>query len=130
MNDIEFIKWLCDKAEVFMFETGSGLSRVVMNIEYKPCFTTYHIHSRDHLWVNVYYPLLLQRAIEGVNLNHVVGCKITQADHDIIVRDYITSEVFRIFRIAYSESDYRFDQAKESALKYIYEQETACKNVE
>jgi hypothetical protein len=115
MNDIDFIEWMCEKAEGFKI----GDDKIIYSCSSGQIITPIAIIKEG-----MTFDLLLQKAIEGVNLNHVVGCKITQADHDIIVRDYITSEVFRIFRIAYSESDYRFDQAKESALKYIYEQET------
>ncbi len=117
--DIEFIKKICEKAEGFKVGKHEGSHSMVELPNGKRFVITsndFSIFIND--WIHTYYPLLLQRAIEGANKFHVGGFKITIRDFDIIVQDYITSEIWRIFAV-----NPDIDQAKESALKYIYEQE-------
>ncbi len=94
--DIEFIKWMCDKAE------GFGINRNdVIFVNHSKLGATCGTVEFDY----VIYPLLLQRAIEGVNRG---------TDYEIISNEGL---------IIYFKGCKSEDQAKESSLKYIYEQE-------
>jgi hypothetical protein len=104
-NDIEFIKWLCAKAEGFTIDDGI----IFIN----------DLHNGTpvgHIWYyKVIYPLLLQRAIEGVN----------RTEEDIhIVQNHLYVEVIDWeYNVLDSWGSEVKDQAKESALKYIWESE-------
>jgi hypothetical protein len=64
----------------------------------------------------LYYPLLLQRAIEGINKKGTdLGFYIEQLSEQVVVER--TSEPYKLFE------HMPIDQAKEQALKYIHEQE-------
>ncbi len=120
--DIEFIKWMCEKAEGFSYEIGSGINAVVVG-KYA-VFSENDIKQNakrtftSRLWVPVYYPLLLQRAIEGVNNKNIdiaEGFYIEQMTGQIIVCQHC--EPYVLFE------NKPIDQAKEAALKFISEQE-------
>ena len=64
----------------------------------------------------VYYPLLMQRAIEGINREE--GYLIFQNFSEIRIEHNDNNG----FERYYSFDDITPDQAKEAALKYIYEQ--------
>ena len=111
--DIDFIKWLCDKAEGFGFD-DSIITLPNGNME-----------LLDYLsvnWNTINYPLLLQRAIESFNLHN----KLDWFIHinplimcwEVDIQDDSGAS---IFLDDYNEED--IDKAKESALLYIYEQE-------
>ena len=103
--ETSFIKWMCDKAEGFRIYYGDVVlpteqfSRIKALAEH-PC----------------YYPLLLQRAIEGVNLED--GQFFINQNHaGIVVQDMFDYE------IQFKALELDNDAAKESALRYIYKQE-------
>ena len=113
--DVDFIKWMVGYAEGFEWNSKSVVTPHDIIVP----------GSNKSIWNNVYYPLLLQRAIEGIEKNY-----------DIEILAYwnksgkcYESQVFDtepldipLFKITYT--DYKtIDQAKEQALKYIYEQE-------
>lgn len=106
MNDIDFIKWMCDKADDFTW--------VDPRIVHKD-YGDVHV---DFCGTEALYPLLLQRAIEGLNRSNGKFL-ITQWPEtiDIVKNDSHCDPVYN------SETIKDFDKAKESALKYIYEHE-------
>lgn len=110
---IELIKWMCDKADGFEFRfTGT------LNNE-----RVYYNHGSIHpsvMWEDLeawmFYPLLLQRAIEGVN---------EKSD------DFFIDQTFKRVYVNKDELDEAWfnigvsaDAAKLSALEYIHNQET------
>jgi len=112
---IDFIKWLCEKAEGFeSFEDQEGLNiycnkwgSIVGNLSF----------------TEVYYPLLLQRAIEGVNLTSGVWIQILLTPDNggsVAWKPFIKSDNFQGLN---GDLFLWVDQAKESALRYIWEQE-------
>ncbi len=120
--DIEFIKWLCERAEGFSYEIGSGINGIVVG-KYA-IFTENDIKQNakrtftSRLWIPIYYPLLLQRAIEGVNNTKGIF-EIQQNVGDIQLYNRKTVGFIYFMLNEFKSAD----QAKESALEYIYEQE-------
>lgn len=120
-EDIDFIKWMCDKAEGFTFKTDPVGGREYHIVRYE--------HTSDQKYDFVinplpidhwsYYPLLLQRAIEGVN-KPSEGFFITQTCDEVFIYHFMEVTQSEHFKL----EDMTEDQAKESALKHIYEQET------
>lgn len=111
--DIEFIKWLCEKARGFR------------HIE-----KMYDIECPDGMYIaeglierhRMRWPLLLQRAIENIQQDRCVDGVfplwwIKQANTTIHVRN----DNMGVNKVFLSEG--QIDQAKEEVLKYIYEQE-------
>ena len=120
--DIDFIKWKVGKAEGFSvyFEseywyisTQSSSSYILRDDVLKASFR----------WDLEVYPLLLQRAIEGVESQYY---KIGY-DFERIYKCSSNKWIIKVFKqgeFKYSSGCQVFiDQAKESALKYIYKQE-------
>ncbi len=110
--EIEFIKWMCEKAEGFELE-----SNVVLWEESR---------GYDLLIVkaSIAYPLLLQRAIEGVTRSHSETSTrywIEMSYNAIEVYDSADGTVTANYYFDEFQGD--IDQAKESALKYVHEQE-------
>ncbi len=105
--EIDFIKWMCEKAE------GFNIVKNRLRISGEKTFTECLLGYFDY--AHVYYPLLLQRAIEGVNKED--SCFLIMQNHRGIYFDtYKNPAVYK---------DYTsIDKAKKSALKYIYEQDT------
>lgn len=129
MIDIDVIKWMVGYAEGFEWVIGSGLEGVKCGERCK-FFSTSEIEGTKkrlttHLWNSIYYPLLLQRAIEGINKKYFregskiyPWCILTATTFYTVsnLRDKITETI---------DMDYdSIDQAKKEALKYIYEKET------
>jgi len=110
--DIDFIKWMCEKAEGFEYKESYN------DISHIPSSMAANIGSRD--FKELLKPLLLQRAIEGVNKADLQFYIITNHQY-ITVVDW--SEYEEQLKINLRGREYTHDQAKESALKYIYEQE-------
>jgi len=70
--------------------------------------------------VSPLYPLLLQRAIEGVNHSF----SLDTSNYEIKTRCYGQYEVHNDYNIPQKEwTSENIDQSKEQALKYIYEKE-------
>ena len=113
--NVEFIKWMCEKADGFEWIKGITLNVKGPNGH---CYTVNEvlIHVRS-----IIYPLLLQRAIEGVNKESVeegTGYLI-----DINCSDIEVYHIDKNNRQHFEHVNREIDNEKESALKYIYEQE-------
>lgn len=69
-----------------------------------------------------WYPLLLQRAIEGVNREE--GSLNIRQDWDCIYtcRESLVNDIFNTIKYPFSGFE-SIDQAKEIALKYVFEKE-------
>ena len=114
--NIDFIKWMVSYAEGFEdyrpheeeinFSIKIPLDNIFLQHRYN--------HFETETWQKIYYPLLLQRAIEGINRDDEIE---------------IIQEAWCIALLKLGKSLPNFeivgnpDQAKEAALKYIYEQE-------
>ena len=115
--DIDFIKWMVGYAEGF--EWGKE------TVTYQhSSWLLGRLHDQVVTWGM--YPLILQRAIEGVNSSYF-------RDHDrySLKSRYSYDQgkwCYMIIRLQGegSQTDWyeTIDEAKEQALKYIYEQET------
>ncbi len=134
--NIDFIKWMVSYAKDYVFEMRSTVQPQLGTINdetpYIPPRMEPYIVAHDfvlHHLTDIYfqsyhfkrelYPLLLQRAIEGIN-KKPEEYLIFQTFADIrIERNYDDG-----FEKEYSFVDYDIDQAKEEVLKYIWEQET------
>ncbi len=117
--DIDFIKWMCDKADGFEWihiplKDGSGYYVSVSNK-----FGGVNIDS-DFFEVYI-TPLLLQRAIEGVNRTSIF--EIIQNYGRVEIRNKTNVNSLLLDCCFCRNDNYTVDQAKESALQYIYEQE-------
>ena len=103
--DIDFIKWMVGYAEGFEFKDGRL-------IYYAPEYE--YMMFNDSPMSHVFYPLLLQRAIEGINRDHEI---------EIVQEAWCIA----LLKLGKALPDFEIvgnpDQAKEAALKYIYEQE-------
>ena len=77
--------------------------------------------SVQEMWMLDYYPIIIQKAIEGVNRKAVKdpdNITIKQFSHDIVVHLNARNG----FRKCFSFSDYDSeDEAKTAALKYVFE---------
>ncbi len=115
-KDIKFLKWMVEKAENIEWikdvegdEYIKFTSKIWLSVD---CI------DNDETWEYVLYPTLLQRAIEGININgngyfidqHNDGCDIISKSGRLIEKCRLNNGTF--------------DKAKEASLKYIYEQET------
>ena len=124
MKDIEFIRWLCEYAEGFEIYI-MGIKDIEewegIDIEKLSSFGMGCVLGRGDLkgfeeWNKIYYPLFLQRAIEGIN--YYLKYTIFQNKSMISVHydDKKFSEIF------YFKDYNSIDEVKEKALYYIYEQ--------
>jgi hypothetical protein len=106
--NIDFIKWMCEKADWKVDNSDDPIIKIPNGTE----SISWLVNS------NILYPLLLQRAIEGVNYEHVYH--ISQMNDTIeIYKDNDQYDVLASFRFMSGAAD----KAKEQALKYIWEQE-------
>ncbi len=111
-NRIEFIKECCDKAgwricldgEFYSVFVGAGIVQSKCRIQ------------NSSMWLDIVYPLLLQRAIEGVNKSNTDWILTMFFDSIEVVLMGFSAEFF-------SHNGDNEDEAKESALKYICDQE-------
>ena len=108
-ESMEFIKFLVSYAEGFEFKDS-------MLIYYAPKYT--YMMFKYSPQYHVFYPLLLCRAIEGIN---------RKGDYEIsIFKDRVyLNDYAKTFGTPYNFIQYGWtiDQAKEQALRYIWEQE-------
>lgn len=118
-DNIDFIKWMCDKAEGFRYEYIASYDTVYFVDKTKRQYLWHTSKFDKCLPVDDWtlYPILLQRAIEGVNMDHSKFV-IVQNHKYIAACDALSKRHMSQF------SDMPIDKAKESALKYIYEQES------
>ena len=108
---IDFIKWMVGYAEGFEIK-NKGIT--MPNNDF--------LDSEDIKDNPVYYPLLLQRAIEGYNAKDKKYIFIITNKRIIIVEP---ESGFNIPENNFNFHDYTsIDEAKEQTLKYIWEQET------
>jgi hypothetical protein len=118
MNDIVFIKWLCKKAEGFEWiqkEKLSGKHAVNFN------GLVYLIKDFEDEFKTNIYPLLLARAVEGINKE---GQQIEDKYWIAIYGDCVSFEGFEIETKDWFIDKYKhIDQAKEAVLRYRYGQE-------
>lgn len=115
--NIDFIKWMVGYAKGF----DCKYNNVII-----PGMGTFNIKENSEYFDKIIYPLLLQRAIEGINQESDKSGKhytITMTHSYIAVFDWNKMEgCFMAYRV-----DYKcIDEAKEASLKYIYEQEEKC----
>ena len=108
--DLDFIKWMVGYAK------GFELDEDYLNSPGNKCWAL-EFELNYVAWKEVYYPLLLQRAIEGINNSE--NYDIVQTRSNIVTYGYYKNP-----EPVYFELEPKLpDQAKEAALKYIYEQE-------
>ena len=129
MIDIDFIKWMCEKAEGFSLRSEDSPNKGDFSITI-PLPNTFLCswcnHLRTDLYKTIYYPLLLQRAIEGVTRSHAE--KSTRYWIEISydsIEVYDSDDNTITANLYFNEFQGDIDQAKEAALKYIYEQENS-----
>ena len=117
MIDTDFIKWKVGYADGFEMDELAGYAPYVIYADRRNIAK--YITKWEH------YPLLLQKAIEGINRAEIF--QIYQAEYGISVYK-------RIRESKYAHELYEFkkydsaDQAKTAALKYVYEQEKINEN--
>ncbi len=119
--DIDFIKWMCEKAEGFFVLNQEHDERIQLPSRDQLDFEELCAGSFYELHI---YPFLLQRAIEGVNKkyeswedNNYFEIRFNNENY------YILNGSTEEIKYFWFEDYDSIDQAKEAALKYIYEQE-------
>ncbi len=112
--EIDFIKWMVGYADGFDWEEEHLRVQEAGKGEIKDWIN-------NIVWVKIYYPLLLQRAIEGVNRNSVYNKSDSKILSNLYVYEAITKNGSELFDIDWSNPV----KAKEAALMYIWEQENA-----
>ena len=127
MNDVDFIKRCCEYAD------GFELSQIKYDYGTDNTFCGFD----DFRWniimepfTNIMYPLLLQRAIEGVNLEHFnKGSYTYPYEIKQMIDGYMVKTHDRIYEECDKYDSFNFsermdhDQAKRSALEYIFTQD-------
>ncbi len=111
--NINFIKWLVEYADGFDWEEQEGHLFITAPDGMKRTLILWTDFSN---WHKVYYPLLLQRTIEGINKKY---SRIVQGTCTITIENRVGDIVYTTSYITYKH----LDTAKEEALKYIYAQE-------
>lgn len=109
-ENMGFHSWCIERAEWFNITILDKCETVVFRqSEYR------YTYRLDAIEKSLVFPVLLQRAIEGVNRKGAaiidIGCETIE------VQVGMNLLIFRV------DSETPIDQTKESALKYIYEQE-------
>jgi hypothetical protein len=107
--NIDFIKWMCEKAG-WVWKENCG-------IEIGETRGTYFSIKTRHCEQYI-YPLLLQRAIEGVNAKDEEFPYFVMYDDEIDVHCLISKK-----NKSFQYSKASIDTAKEAALEYIWKQE-------
>ncbi len=108
MTDIAFIKWMCEKADSYLVMNG--------RIYYEGGY--FKDDVSDLIGDKLHKKNLLQEAIEGVNKSDGKYLIVQWPELiDIVNNDKDSDPVFE------AGLKDNTDQAKEAALKYIYEQE-------
>lgn len=118
----DFIKWLTSKTKDFnvRYETYEPPAQANSGWYCNTPHDSFKIGQDSPLWKKVYYPLLLQTAIEGINADGsewIINMDWTE----IKFTTYPTRSEWQAFLYRAYDS---IDLAKEAALKYIYKQET------
>jgi len=111
---IDKLKWMVEKAEGFVMIYCTSVNH--FKIRLPNMLTQENIISDT--WETIYYPLLLQRTIEGTNREE--GYLIYQEYSEIRIEHNTDPEV----DVYISFYDYQsIDQTKQAAIDYIYEME-------
>ena len=113
--EINFIKWMVGYAEGFELKMEQGTLHIKC-----PNLVYYGINFFNNYDLNVesiYYPLLLQRAIEGINRTNKYA--FLANDEKLLISKWNAN----VYELLWSDFNNE-DQAKEQALKYNYEKET------
>jgi len=117
--EIDYIKWLVSYAEKWDLDIN-GDNWSIRSPQMSSIFNEDDITNTERrgyaLWHNMLYPLLLQKAIEGINKEE--GFELIQTRSNIIVYDFTGAPPLN-FEL---EPDNEIE-AKEEVLKYIYNQE-------
>ena len=119
--NIDFIKWMIGYAEGFEIVMRGGIEGFAYIDKF--AFPFDRDISKNIQWVSTYKPLLLQRAIEGINKKYRMidsGLWISQNNRTVEVAQDGTERWEKVYW--YEDCD-NPDQVKEQALKYICEQE-------
>ena len=111
--DIDFIKWLCEKAEGFDFLYGKSPFEKIMSTVV--CESHQYI-IKEKTFKDILYPLLLQRAIEGVN-----RAKLRRDIWMDKTGVYVIDNKFRSQSEYYDFNYYSIGVCKEKALIYVKE---------
>jgi len=117
--NIELIKWGCQYAEEFEYKRSVMVKSLGFRdtIEAPDGNIMVYEDFDSKEWITLYYPLFLQRVIEGVNKNDN-DIVIVQDDNIIAVVSYSFEKEVTI------EDSGTPDQAKEAALIWIMERYT------
>lgn len=128
--DIEFIKWKIEYSEGFEYYKNTDIVKTPDGSMFA-LSRVYDSINADYetIWNTVYYPLLLQRAIEGVNQqsedvtiyanNLCIWIRYKNSEYYEEKSFYFIDGVDRLGSELFDGTD----QAKESALNHIYKQE-------
>ena len=121
IENIEFIKWLVEKAEDFEYYEGDFIDDSYIET---PCLKEMHQDEFDSdAWIKTYYPFLLQKAKETLE---------TEIDNIVITKHeggwmWDTLHNWRVWCNGSETVDNSFystaDLAKEAALKYYFMQQ-------
>ncbi len=110
MDDIEFLKWLCEKAEWFKFDPDYD-DRAIQYAN-EPCCSPEELGGRYHEFT---LKVLLQSAIEGVNRDYHLAISNLRVNQDSMAIRVKYGGVF-VYESYVADNP---DKAKESALEYI-----------
>lgn len=110
--NIEFIKWMCEKAEGFEYNVKDCLHRDTIN--YPMGDWDFIDNINQERFQLVLYPLLLIKAIDGVNSGDGYIIAISSS---VIISDRDGNIIADFWRMADQ------DQAREAALKLVWENE-------
>ena len=116
MNDLDFVKKCCEYADGFEHFVGIDHGYETDNIS-DPHDREHEVEEFDLKHNQVEYPLLLQRAIEGVNMGN--RFEISMFKDRLFVTDYekVCGDPFFYRKFT------SVNTAKRSALEYVFEQE-------
>jgi len=121
--NIDFIKWLIEYAKGFEWEKRDYHELWYIKLNRRVIYqATANNDMRYFAEDEDFYPLLLQRAIEGINLTEESDFDIDQYGDCIEVGCYSDGNKDLVIPLG-CPVKITFDQAKEEALKYIWEQE-------
>jgi len=125
MLDIEIIKWGCQFTDGFDWDTN-GIAGLNAS---QHCFFNLNIFNegKNKIKVNllkgIYYPLFLQRVIEGINKGRTFGIEQNWLYIKIVEFGSYNQDV--LFNLDHPVNgtfkQYPIIEAKEAAIKYIYE---------
>lgn len=126
--DIDIIKWMVEYAEGFEYFDVSDVIKFPdgISLGLRGTLTGYVGADWEKRFNHVYYPLLLQRAIEGVNKNHnpEILCDPRIYQEPDFIKVYLIPHGTQIEKTEYFQIPDNADEAKTKALKYVKSQES------